>query len=115
MRKVLIAILGATALLTGALATPAAAAPARPATSAVAASETYADVATGFCLDSNASRNVYTNPCGSGNNYQHWTPIANGSNRLIKNVATGYCLDSNASRNVYTNPCGTGNNYQNWR
>ena len=40
--------------------------------STVAASQTYQNVATGFCVDSNANRNLYTNPCGSGNNYQHW-------------------------------------------
>jgi hypothetical protein len=30
------------------------------------------DVATGRCLDSNASGSIYTNPCQPTNEYQQW-------------------------------------------
>jgi len=33
--------------------------------------ETYKNLATGFCLDSNAARQVYTHGCNKGS-YQKW-------------------------------------------
>jgi serine/threonine-protein kinase len=74
--------------------------------------ETYKNVATGLCLHSNASPNVYTQSCNGGN-YQKWLVTLVGSNRTLKNVATGLCLESNASRNVYTQSC-NGSSYQKW-
>jgi hypothetical protein len=82
---------------------------------ALAASYMYKNVSTGFCLDSNAAKAVYTNACGAGNNYQHWTVAVYSNTVELKNVSTGFCLDSNAARAVYTNPCGKGrNSYQRW-
>jgi serine/threonine-protein kinase len=82
-------------------------------TSVAAKVETYKNLATSFCLDSNAARQVYTLGCNGGS-YQKWTVIPAGSNRQLKNLATGYCLDSNTARNVYTNPCGRDNSFQKW-
>ena len=39
--------------------------------SSQAIAEAYQDVATGFCLDSNANGSVSTQPCNRGN-YQNW-------------------------------------------
>jgi hypothetical protein len=74
--------------------------------------ETYRNVATGLCLDSNSNRYVYTRSCNSGS-YQKWNVSTSGSARIFRNVATGYCLDSNANRNVYTRRC-NGGSYQKW-
>jgi Ricin-type beta-trefoil lectin domain len=78
------------------------------------AAETYQNVSTGFCLDSNTARQVYTNPCGAGNNFQHWNVSRIGNTVQLQNVSTGFCLDSNTNKNVYTNPCGAGNSFQRW-
>lgn len=67
------------------------------------------DVATGFCLDSNANKQAYTHDCNGGS-YQKWT-ISNGT--TLKDVATGFCLDSNANKQVYTHDC-NGGSYQKW-
>jgi hypothetical protein len=82
---------------------------------ASAAAETRApeavltNVATGFCLDSNADKHVYTHDCNGGS-YQKWT-LSSGT--TLKNLATGFCLDSNADKNVYTHDC-NGGSYQKW-
>jgi Ricin-type beta-trefoil lectin domain len=76
---------------------------------AIGGTVTLRDLATGFCLDSNTSRNVYTGPCNGGS-FQKWVV---GRGTTLKDLATGFCLDSNTSRNVYTGPC-NGGNFQNW-
>lgn len=79
--------------------------------SAVSAIRTYKNLATGFCLDSNARRQVYTLGCNGGS-YQKW--VATGTKIVtLKNLATGFCLDSNARRQVYTLRC-NGGSYQKW-
>jgi len=71
---------------------------------------------TGQCLDSNANKRVYTNPCGATNTYQQWSiSYSHGVYDEYKNRATGLCLDgSGTTISVYTNPCATGNTYQWW-
>ena len=73
------------------------------------------NLATSFCLDSNASGQGYTHGCNDGS-YQKWTVVEGGPLRTVRlvNLATGFCLDSNAERKVYTMPC-NGGNYQQWR
>jgi hypothetical protein len=70
--------------------------------------------ATGFCLDSNTKRHVYTLRCNDGN-FQDWIVINNRDDRTItlRNDATGFCLDSNTKRKVYTLKC-NGGSFQRW-
>jgi len=83
------------------------------AVTAVAANgNTYQNLATGFCLDSNANGQVYTLGCNGGS-YQKWVVTSNGATRIFKNLATGFCLDSNANGQVYTLGC-NGGSYQKW-
>lgn len=66
-----------------------------------------------YCLDSNASKNVYLTRCDPNNQYQQWSIQKNGSFIMFKSRATGLCLDA-AYSTAYTNPCSPGNFYQNW-
>jgi serine/threonine-protein kinase len=68
------------------------------------------NVATRSCLESNESKQVYTNFCNGGNSYQQWA-LASGT--TLQNVASGSCLESNDSKQVYTNYC-NGSSYQKW-
>ncbi|MFI6252227.1 RICIN domain-containing protein [Streptomyces sp. NPDC051016] len=68
--------------------------------------------ATGRCLDSDASGNVYTNPCQQGNDYQTWTLTFVGHVGYdivqVKNQATGRCLywgNLDGARYPYTSDC----------
>ena len=78
------------------------------------AAQTYQNLATGYCLDSNANQDVYTHDCNSGS-YQNWYVGHNwwSGTVTLQDVATGYCLDSNANQDVYTLGC-NGGSYQNW-
>ena len=72
----------------------------------------YKNLATGFCLDSNAKGKAYTHGCNGGA-FQHWN-VTGGKVVQLKNVRTKRCLDSNTRRQVYTLPC-NGGNFQHWR
>jgi serine/threonine-protein kinase len=82
---------------------------------AAPAVQTFQDVATGFCLDSNTSGNLYTQPCNGGS-FQKWTVTTGGIGGSVRlqDLATGRCLDSNTSGNGYTLPC-NGGNFQQWK
>ncbi|MBY8846227.1 ricin-type beta-trefoil lectin domain protein [Streptomyces sp. SP2-10] len=79
----------------------------------------WKNVATGYCLDSNAAGDVYTRPCSSGvNNFQRWKVSLTGAVEdyrffELQNYATGLCLESNVWNAVYTHACTRGNN-QTW-
>lgn len=61
------------------------------------------------CLDSDYNGNVYLNPCGARNYFQHWQAVGH----TLVNVRTGRCLDSNDAGDVYTLICNNGE-YQQW-
>ncbi|GGK03598.1 hypothetical protein GCM10010123_36910 [Pilimelia anulata] len=82
-----------------------------PASAAAPSVQTFKNVATGFCLDSNAAKQAYTHGCNGGN-YQKWDVQSSGG-VVLKNVATGFCLDSNAAKQAYTHAC-NGGSYQKW-
>ena len=72
----------------------------------------YKNLATSFCLDSNATGRVYTHGCNGGA-FQRWN-VTGGNAVQLKNVRTGRCLDSNTARRVYTLRC-NGGSFQRWR
>ena len=70
--------------------------------------------ATGFVLDSNADKNVYTGDLNGGA-FQHWQVEDAGNGfSVLKNQATGFVLDSNADKNVYTGDL-NGGAFQHWQ
>jgi hypothetical protein len=83
--------------------------PASAVTEARAPEAVLKNVATGFCLDSNANKQAYTHDCNGGS-YQKWT-VSSGT--TLKDLATGFCLDSNANKQAYTHDC-NGGSYQKW-
>jgi hypothetical protein len=103
---------GIKATVAGAVALLAICVPASAAADTRAAQPTVKNVATGFCLDSNADRQVYTLGCNGGS-YQQWALSKGRFGTVLKDVATGFCLDSNADRQVYTLGC-NGGSYQQW-
>jgi len=98
--KILVAILGAAALATATVATPA---------QADTLVYQYGNWQTGLCLDSNYNGQVYALGCNGGN-YQQWR---GKGVYAVYDVQTGLCLDSNYDGQVYTMGC-NGGNYQNW-
>jgi len=51
------------------------------------------NVGWGWCLDSDANGNVYSNPCQHANLYQEWNVVGSGSSWQIQDVATNRCLE----------------------
>jgi serine/threonine-protein kinase len=86
--------------------------PASAAAEARAPEAVLKNVATGFCLDSNANKQAYTHDCNGGS-YQKWTLGRGSHGTTLKNLATGFCLDSNANKQLYTHDC-NGGSYQQW-
>jgi serine/threonine-protein kinase len=70
--------------------------------------------ATGFVLDSNADKQVYTgNPNGGA--FQHWQLQDAGNGFwVIRDEATGFVLDSNADMQAYTGSP-NGGAFQRWQ
>ncbi|MCM3885198.1 RICIN domain-containing protein [Frankia sp. R82] len=85
---------------------PAAAQPAQP------VGLSFADLATGLCLDSNGGQLAYTSDC-NGSDHERWRVFGYGT-VVLTNIATGYCLDSNAAGQAYTRVCQNKVNQQ-WR
>ena len=111
--KSVLAALAVLGSITWALTVPGVAGAAPSPTAARASvNSTFRDVSTGFCLDSNTNRNVYTLGCNGGN-FQNWTYAGSNTTSTIRDVATGFCLDSNTEGKVYTLGC-NGGNFQNW-
>lgn len=79
----------------------------------------YKNNYTGKCLDSNSSGSVYTNTCSTGNKYQQWKLINNGSDYYLhKNIATGLCLtttDPLTASTAKTATCSLTKDSQLWR
>jgi hypothetical protein len=63
----------------------------------------WADAATGRCLDSNYQKDLYTLPCNGGN-YQNWDEIYVGNGQWkLRDKQTGLCLTEYVA--VYTDDC----------
>jgi ricin-type beta-trefoil lectin protein len=72
----------------------------------------YNNLATSFCLDSNAAGRAYTHRCNGGR-FQKWN-VTGGARVQLNNVSTNRCLDSNAKARVYTLRC-NGGRFQHWQ
>ncbi len=69
---------------------------------------------TGFVLDSNAAKNVYTHDANGGD-FQQWHFIPRAETTFVlQNKATGFVLDSNAAKDVYTHDA-NGGDFQQWQ
>ncbi|WP_261558258.1 RICIN domain-containing protein [Frankia tisae] len=71
---------------------------------------TFANLATGFCLDSNRESG-YTLGC-NGTDYQKWTAYGYGE-IVLSNKATGLCLASDSDGRAFPVACATGDR-QRW-
>jgi hypothetical protein len=71
-------------------------------------------VATGFMLDGNTDRKIYSNP-DNGRAFQEWkiTPAGDDAYHL-QSVATGYVLDGNTQGEIYANS-DNGGAFQKWK
>ena len=70
--------------------------------------------ATGFVLDSNADKQVYTGN-SNGGAFQHWQLQDAGNGFwVIQDEATGFVLDSNADKQAYTGSP-NGGAFQRWQ
>ncbi|MER5492080.1 RICIN domain-containing protein [Streptomyces sp. NPDC002490] len=100
-RKSLVSVLcSATMAGAGLLAVPG------PAQAAVPGTEQFMNVATGRCLESDATDRVYTRVCDAGAQ-QRWTVSGSTSGYYLKNQVTGRCLDSDTLGEVVTYSCTT--------
>ncbi|TQS44010.1 RICIN domain-containing protein [Cryptosporangium phraense] len=84
-----------------------------PGTALAGTFNTYTNLATGFCLDSNGQGRVYTLGCNGGS-FQKWILHRVDGGYTLRNLATGFCLDSNTEGRAYTLGC-NGGNYQVWQ
>jgi hypothetical protein len=85
-----------------------------PVSAAVPATFFLRDRQTGFYLDSNIDKQVYTHDYNGGA-YQKWQfyPTEDGY-WFIRDLATGFYLDSNADKQVYTHDY-NGGAFQQWK
>ncbi|WP_217694913.1 RICIN domain-containing protein [Deinococcus marmoris] len=87
-----------------------------PAAPAPGSNQTLQNLATSFCLDSNAKGQVYALKCNGGA-YQEWQLRVNSDGtQTFQNLATSFCLGSDSfnAKLIYATNC-NGGSYQKWR